>query len=93
MGLVSRLIRWELWAGLWTLTPGWGWRLEGQASGPQAGGAEIPLILMPGELPRACVWEAGADRGAIWTQSCLRFHLQRGGVAGLRFPGPQFPSV
>lgn len=70
---------------LWTLTLGRDWRREGQASGPETGGAEIPLVLVPGELPRAWGWEAGADREVNWAQRCLRLHLQldRGGKASL----------
>ena len=93
VGLVSLSICQESQARLWTLTFGWGWRREGQASGPEAGGAEIPLVLVPGELPRVWGWEAGADRGFNWAQKRLRLHPQLSGVSGLRFPVPQFPSL
>lgn len=93
VGLGSLPICQEPQARLWTLTLGWGWRREGQASGPEAGEAEIPLVLVPGELPRVWGWEAGADREVNWAQRRLRLHLQLGGVSGLRSPVPHFPSL
>lgn len=68
-----------------------GWRREGQASGPEAVGAEIPLVLVPGELPRVWGWEAGADRGSTGHRGACGFICSSVGWQGFTFPCFRFP--